>query len=83
MDEAKALALYEEAELLGDCQSMHHLGIVYEFGEFAVEEDLPKALGFYTGAAALGCAFCQDLVDTWPNHVISDNYQSAVGWAML
>ena len=62
---------------------MCHLGIVNEFGEFGVEEDLPKALGFYTGAAALGDALCQEYVDTWPHHVIPGNYQFVVRWTLL
>ena len=83
MKEAKALALFQEEEELGDCKSMSRLGIVYEFGEFGVEEDLPKALGFYTGAAALGSALCQGYVDTWPHHVIPGNYQFVVRWTLL
>ena len=47
------------------CLSMYRLGVTYEFGELGVEVDEPKALRFYTNAAALGCTYTKGVVGMW------------------
>ena len=44
---------------------MYRLGVAYEFGELGVEVDEPKALRFYTDAAAFGGTYAKEVVGMW------------------